>query len=72
MAKKRLFNKQEAEIIRITFASRRAMNLKEIADKTDMSWVTVRKYVNILVKREWLLRDEKLRVMFNYKRLEEN
>ena len=49
--KKPSFNRQEREILRVLYESRKPMSVREIAEKADMSWVTVKKYLKKLEKR---------------------
>ncbi len=67
--KKPPFNRYEREIIKLSFGTGRPMSTKEIADKADMSWVTSRKYVNRLKRKNWLKAVQPKRVEFNYPRL---
>ena len=48
--KKSHFNRQEKAILRVIYQSRRFMTIRDIAEKSSMSWVTAKKYVNKLLK----------------------
>lgn len=48
MTRKKYFNKYEKEILRLLYKENRPMTIREIAEKVDMSWVTARKWLNIL------------------------
>ena len=64
--KRPAFNKYERAIIKATALSRRPMSIKEIAEKSDTSWVTGRKYIRRLKDRGWLTSVAPRRVEFNY------
>ncbi len=52
--KKPHFNRQEKAILKVLYDSNRTMSIKEVADKSHMSWVTAKKYLKILVQRGFL------------------
>jgi predicted transcriptional regulator len=61
------FNRQERSILKTTFEEQRPMSTKEIADRSQMSWITAKKYVKQLLNRGWLLQKKK-KVEFQYSR----
>ncbi len=61
MVSKPHFNRQEKAILKVLYEERRNLSLREIAEKTHMSWVTVRKYVDQLTKKGWIQGDLKLK-----------
>ena len=67
--KKPAFNRYEKAILRVTAQYGRPMSIKEIAEKTNMSWVTSKKYAKLLKARNWLKTPRKSRFEFNYSRL---
>jgi uncharacterized membrane protein len=48
--KKRILNSKEREIIRIIHRTGGSMSANEIAEKTGLSYVTVRKYLKKLIE----------------------
>ena len=52
--KKNYFNKHEKAILKVIYDSRRAMTIREIAEKTHISWVTAKKYLKKLVDRGFI------------------
>ena len=68
------FTKSERLIIQTAYQSRRSMSIREIAEKSDLSWVTARKYIRDLLDKKWLTEDKRavrLKVKFNYNKLKE-
>jgi len=55
--KKPSFNRQEKAILKVLFEHRRPMSIRELAEKTNMSWVTAKKYIKKLKERGWILED---------------
>jgi len=49
--KKRRFNRYERGIIGALYRERRPMSLREISKASNSSWVTTRKYMNRLAKK---------------------
>jgi len=49
--KKPSFNRQEREILRVLYESRKPMSIREIAEKANMSWVTAKKHLKKLEER---------------------
>ena len=52
--KKSHFNRQEKVILKILHESRRPMAIREVAEKTQMSWVTAKKYLIKLKERGFI------------------
>lgn len=66
------FSQGEKRVLVTVTREQRPMSLREIAEKSDMSWVTARKYVKRLVKRKWFVtvkRGKRKYFNFNYERL---
>ena len=49
--RKSRFSRKEKAIMRVLYEARKPMSIREISEKADMSWVTVRKYLNTLERR---------------------
>ncbi len=49
--KKSNFNKNEKAILKVLYESRRSMPIRQLAEKVNISWVTVRKYLKRLRDR---------------------
>lgn len=45
------FNKQERAILKVLYEARRTMTIRDIAEKSGMSWVTAKKYLKRLKER---------------------
>jgi len=52
------FNRQEKAIIKTLYDTRRPMSIKEIANKSHMSWITARKYIKKLEDKGWITEDK--------------
>lgn len=52
---KTTFNRQEKAILKTLFDERRPMSLKELSEKSDMSWITTKKYVKSLENHDIVL-----------------
>ena len=52
--KKSSFNLQERKILKVLGSTRRALAVNEIAKKSNLSWVTVKKHLEKLAKRRWV------------------
>jgi len=48
------FNRQEKAILKILYEERRGMSIKELSEKSHMSWVTAKKYIDRLIKKDWI------------------
>ena len=53
----KIFNKIEREILRVLFNERRFLTIRELAEKTGISWATAKKYILELEKRGFLERE---------------
>lgn len=66
------FTSQEKVLLKTAFVNRRPLSLLELANESNMSWTTAKKYVKNLVKRKWLVMEKtgsRKRFEFNYDRL---
>ena len=59
MPKRKIFNKHEKEILLVLFKERRPMSIREIAEESGTSWVTARKWLRALKKKELVRKYEK-------------
>ncbi len=62
------FNMQEKAILKVVFEGQRPMSTREIAERSQMSWITARKYISRLIERGWLVL-KKRKPMFNYPKI---
>jgi len=53
--KKTAFNKNERVILQVLYKERRSMTINELVEKTGMSWVTIKKYLQLLKKRNYVI-----------------
>jgi len=83
--KKLNFNKHERAILQTLHIERRPMTIKELAEETDISWVTIKNYLRKLEQRKYIIRriskktekdikentNKRIAWAINYKSLEE-
>lgn len=62
------FKSQEKMMLKVIFEEQRGMSIKEVAEKSQMSWITAKKYIEKFVKNTWL-KEKNGKVRFNYSRL---
>ena len=48
------FSKNEKAILKVLHDERSSMKIKKISEKSGLSWITTRKYLDILVERGWI------------------
>jgi DNA-binding transcriptional ArsR family regulator len=50
------FGKRERAIILVIYEAQRPMSIKEIAEKTDMSWITIRGWLKVLYSKGFVVK----------------
>jgi len=50
--KKKKLHRNEKELIRILFKEGRPLTIYELSDLSDISWITVKKYLKMLVEKK--------------------
>ena len=62
---KSAFNRQERMILKVVFEEQRGMSVREIAKKSQMSWITAKKYIDNFIRKQWLS-EKGNKIRFNY------
>lgn len=50
---------KEKEILKVLYETRHWITVNEVAEKTEMSWNTAEKYVELLHKRGWVRKQKR-------------
>ena len=64
--KARVLHRNERELLRIFFREKRPLTIREISIFSGMSWVTDKKYLNLMLQKD-LLQDIRIEKRIKYK-----